>query len=134
MRIYLAIKYHEDNSNQDLILKLLEKLETAGIETVSVMRDFEQWGKNHYEPKELMELSFEQIDQCDALILEFSEKGVGLGIEAGYCFSKKKPIFVIAKEGSEISGTLQGIKKDICFYNEVSDLERYFAKIVQNEK
>ncbi len=129
MKVYLAIKYHEDNSNEDLILKLLKELESAGIETISVMRDFEQWGKVKYAPKELMELSFEQIDSCDALILEFSEKGVGLGIEAGYCFAKKIPIFLVAKQGAEISETLQGIIKDVCFYHELSELEHYFSKI-----
>ena len=33
------------------------------------------------------------IDKCDILIAETSDRGIGIGIEVGYAKAKKKPIF-----------------------------------------
>ncbi|UYP47388.1 hypothetical protein NEF87_003673 [Candidatus Lokiarchaeum ossiferum] len=129
MKIYLAIKYHPDNTNREFITELANKLENAGIDSIIAVKDLEQWGKIHFTPQKLMDLSFKQIDLCDALVLEFSEKGVGLGIEAGYCYARKIPIYVIAKQGSDISNTIQGIATEIYLYDQLSELDEYFEKI-----
>lgn len=117
MKTYLAIKFKEDGSNKELIERLSKRLEQAGIETVVFFRDYENWGERKFEPKELMRLVHEATNVCDAVLIEFSEKGVGLGIEAGYARAKGKPIHVIAKTGSEISDTLRGIATSITFYD-----------------
>ena len=129
MKAYLAIKYYPDNSNKELIIDLTKKLENSGIETISAVKDIEQWGKKKFTPQKLMELCFHQIDFCDMLIVEFSEKGVGLGIEAGYGYAKKHPIYVVAKEQSNISETIKGIAKKIMFYEKTSDLTSFFEEI-----
>jgi nucleoside 2-deoxyribosyltransferase len=36
-----------------------------------------------------MRLTFEKIDICDLVIIDLTEKSVGLGIEAGYAYAKK---------------------------------------------
>lgn len=121
-KAYLAIKFHEDFKNKKLIKDISESLRKADFEVVVMVRDYEKWGDVHFTPKELMKLTFQLIDKSDILIIEFSEKGVGLGIEAGYAYSKGKPIIVIAKKGSEISSTLKGIAKRIIFYQDVKDI------------
>ncbi len=123
---YLAIKFHENNQNKELIENICQSLTEAGIQTIVMARDYEKWGKVHFLPEELMKLTFELIDKTEMLIIEFSEKGVGLGIEAGYAFAKKIPIIVIAKEGSDISNTLKGISKEIIFYNNPKELANKF--------
>ena len=122
MKSYFAHKFHPDSRNKELIENLAESLKNNGVETVIMARDFEKWGEVKFAPQELMKLSFEQMDLCDCLILEFSEKGVGLGIEAGYAYATKKPIYVIAKTGSEISTTIQGIADKIVFYDNPSEV------------
>ena len=119
---YLVIKFHENNKNKALIENISKSLLDAGIQTTVMARDFEKWGKVHFSPEELMKLTFELINKNEILIVEFSEKGVGLGIEAGYAFAKNKPIIVIAKEGSDISNTISGIAKEIIFYNNPEEL------------
>ena len=81
-------------------------------------------GISRFNPKELMKITFEEIGSSDIVIVEFSEKGVGLGIEAGYAWAKEIPVWVIAQEGVEISTTLQGISTRIIFYEEMNDLKR----------
>ncbi|MFH1400582.1 MAG: nucleoside 2-deoxyribosyltransferase [Nanoarchaeota archaeon] len=109
MKAFLSIKFHEDSSNKALIEEVSSSLDDAGITSVVVARDHERWGTVRFTPQELMNLTFRLIDECDILLVEFSEKGVGLGIEAGYAHAKGKPIIVVARHGSDISSTLEGI-------------------------
>jgi 2'-deoxynucleoside 5'-phosphate N-hydrolase len=122
MKAYLAIKFKEDYSNRPFIEDLSRVLKDVGIITEIMVRDHERWGEKIFSPKELMQLTFEAIDNSNILIIEFSEKGVGLGIEAGYAFAKRKPIIVIAKEDASISSTLSGIANNIIFYKDISEL------------
>ena len=132
MKAYLAIKYHEDNKNKELIKNIIKILSEKDIDVTVMCRDYEKWGEVKFEPSELMKLTFECINKSDFLLVEFSEKGVGLGIEAGYAYSKGIPIIVIAKIGSDISNTLKGISKEIIFYADLEDLKRKldFEKLV----
>ena len=122
-KAYLSIKFHEDSKNRKLIDDISKSLLESGIQTYVVEREY---GKIYASPQELMNITFKLIDNSDMIIIEFSEKGVGIGIEAGYAFSKNIPIFVIAKEGSEISSTLRGISKEIMFYNDPIELANKF--------
>ncbi|MCB0411926.1 MAG: hypothetical protein KDD22_05330 [Bdellovibrionales bacterium] len=83
----------------------------------------EKWGKVSFSPNELMQKTFAQIDQSDIALIEFSEKGVGLGIEAGYAFSKGIPVHVIAKAGTDISSTMRGIATKIVHYENFSEID-----------
>ncbi|HRW05448.1 MAG TPA: DinB family protein [Caldilineaceae bacterium] len=122
MHLYLAIKYHANGQNRALIEALSATLSAAGHRSTCVFRDIEQWGAKELPPAALMRHSFRAIDAADLVLLEFSEKGVGLGIEAGYAHSQGKPVVVIARTGSEISTTLQGIAQQVFFYDTLEDL------------
>ncbi|HEY4498994.1 MAG TPA: nucleoside 2-deoxyribosyltransferase [Candidatus Paceibacterota bacterium] len=130
MNAYLAIKFKEDFSNRSLIENICTALEIVGVQTTVMVRDLEKWGKTKFTPQEMMSKAFEETDKADILIIEFSEKGVGLGIEAGYALAKGKPIIVIAKTGSEISDTLKGLAKDIIFYAEPDELSEKFQRFI----
>jgi nucleoside 2-deoxyribosyltransferase len=58
-----------------------------------------------------------------------TEKGVGLGIEAGYAYAKGIPIITIVKSGSDISETLVGISKKIFLYNNIEDLAIFYKNL-----
>ncbi len=99
MKAYISIKYRADNGNKDCIQKISSALEQNGFETVCVARDIEKWGGVQLSPHELMQRTFTEIDSSNLLVVDLTEKGVGLGIEAGYAHAKQIPIVVIAKEG-----------------------------------
>jgi Clp amino terminal domain, pathogenicity island component len=128
--VYLGIKYHADLSNRSLLERISSTLQEVDCQTLCVVRDGENWGAIQLGPAELMELSFSMIDTSDVVLLELSEKGVGLGIEAGYAYAKGKPIITIAKQGSDISATLQGISKQVSFYNNPEELTRLLVKLI----
>ena len=122
MKIFLAIKFHEDSSNRELIEQISASLVSSGNEVVVMARDYEKWGKVKLSPKELMVLTFKHIDESDMLVVEFSEKGVGLGVEAGYAYAKRVPIVVVARTGSDISNTIQGVAKEVVFYDDPREI------------
>ncbi|MCE2394854.1 nucleoside 2-deoxyribosyltransferase [Candidatus Poribacteria bacterium] len=129
MRAYISIKYRADHSNGDCIEKIASALEQNGFETVCITRDIEKWGQIELSPQELMQRTFTEIDSSHLIVVDLTEKGVGLGIEAGYAYAKGIPIAVIAKKGSDISATLQGISQKLFLYDEFEDLTHFFKDI-----
>jgi len=123
MKFCLSIKYYPHHENRETIESICNALEQNRHVVKHMDRDYEKWGEIKFSPQELMEQAFKIIDSCDVLLVEASEKGVGIGIESGYAYAKGKPIFVIAKEGSDISGTLKGIAQKIITYTSKEDMK-----------
>ena len=129
MKAYLAIKFHENCKNRKLVEQISEALQKANFNATVMIRDYEKWGKVKFTPEELMKLTFKLIRESEILVVEFSEKGVGLGIEAGYAYAMNKPIIVIAKRESDISTTLRGIAKDVFLYDNPEELTEKFKNL-----
>lgn len=120
--IYLALKYHPDHKNRNLIELISSACRSAGYETVCIARDIEKYGQIHLPPGELMRLSFEKIIQSKYLLVDLSEKGVGIGIEAGYAYATGIPIITILPKDAEISDTLSGISSFEYRYQRPGDI------------
>ncbi len=124
---YLGIKFYADQSNRPLIEMITAALTQAGWTTQVIVRDLEQWGAAQFEPQTLMARTFAVIEASDIVVIDLTEKGVGLGIEAGYAFAKGIPVFTIAREGADISTTLRGISQDVCHYKNEEALVSFFS-------
>ncbi|GIK43825.1 MAG: hypothetical protein BroJett011_76580 [Chloroflexota bacterium] len=129
MKIYLAIKYHPNQQNRIQVEAISGILEQQGFETVCIVRDVERWGQVHFTPAELMRRSFAEIETSDVVVIELTEKGVGVGIEAGYAYAKGIPIITIARKGADISATLQGISQKLFLYDDMDELTRFFHQL-----
>lgn len=129
MRAYIAIKFHADHSNRAAIEEISAGLAAQSIETICIARDLEGWGETRFTPDALMKESFAEIEACDFILVELSEKGVGIGIEAGYAYAQGIPIFTIAKTGCDTSETLRGISRRVYLYDTIKDLNPFFAQL-----
>lgn len=125
---YLGIKFYADQRNRPLIEMITTALIKTGWTTQVIVRDLEEWGAVQFEPQTLMARTFAVIEASDIAIIDLTEKGVGLGIEAGYAFAKGIPIITIAREGADISTTLRGISQEVCLYRNESDLVTFFRE------
>jgi nucleoside 2-deoxyribosyltransferase len=128
MRAYIAIKYHPDSRNRPAIEQISCALEQNGFDTICLARDLEDWGRVQFSPEELMQRAFEAINASDLVVVDLTEKGVGIGIEAGYAWAKRKPILTIAQTGADISATLQGISQWVLQYDSLDELPGLFAR------
>jgi nucleoside 2-deoxyribosyltransferase len=122
MKAYLGIKFHHDNRNRTIIDAITQALGECGFETVCIRRDVEQWGAMTLSPRELMTATFDAIRASELVVIDLTEKGVGLGIEAGYAYAHSIPVFTIAQEGTEVSPTLEGISTAVGFYQSPQEL------------
>ncbi|TCK98051.1 hypothetical protein EDC19_0466 [Natranaerovirga hydrolytica] len=129
MKFYLGIKFHNDLSNKDLIERICSIAEQQKHQIICDHRDLEEWGEISFSLKELMIKTFEFIENSDAVIIEFSESGVGLGIEAGFAVAKNIPVYVLLPKGRELSPTMQGICKKCFEYETDEDIQQMFRII-----
>ncbi len=139
MKAYLAIKYHPDNANRPRIEGISAALETCGFETVCIARDVECWGQVQLEPADLMARSFAELDGCDVVVVDISEKGVGVGIEAGYAYARRIPILTIAAhrpgslwEEADVPTTLRGISREVFQYRQFGELVDFFSNLPES--
>lgn len=131
MTIYLGIKFHADNSNRAKIEALTDVLTECGFQSICIRRDVEKWGDIELSAADLMRTTFELIETCEAAVIDLTEKGVGLGIEAGYAYAKGIPVITIAEIGSDISTTLAGISELVQHYQNLGELNKLFSALPQ---
>ena len=129
-KAYLGIKYYSDHRNKGKIDFISSIVEKFGYSTTCITRDVEKWGKVQFSPNDLMFETFKIIESSDIVIIDLSEKGVGLGIEAGYAYSKQIPIITIS-EKQKISTTLLGISRNHFVYEEESDLFDFLNHVLK---
>ncbi len=129
-KAFMSIKFYEGDKTKQIIQDITEALKGAGIDNCVLIRDVEDWGKIHLPSDALMpDYAFPRMEKSDMLVVEFSEKGVGLGVGAGYCYRAGVPIYLIAKEGSDISSTIGGLARAVIFYKDMADITKSFQKI-----
>lgn len=129
--VYLAIKFHADHRNRELVDRISAIFDEHGMTTVCAARDFEEWGQVSLAAQDLMQTSFHAIRNCAAVVVEFSEKGVGLGIEVGYASALDTPVFVLLRPSAQLSTTLEGASTNVFRYSDdqsLSDAARCIAE------
>lgn len=131
-RVFLSIKYYEDNRNRRFIEEFSEVLQQKSIEVICVVRDLENWGEMALSPKELMSATFKLIRSCEYLVVDLNEKGIGLGIEVGYAAASQIPILAIAPANTIISTTLQGVACSCIEYIDCTDAARQVYTKIMN--
>lgn len=128
-RVFLSIKYHANHVNRARIEAIITALAQRGAQGVCIARDVECWGECQFDAAELMRRTFVEIDASDLVMVDLTEKGVGIGIEAGYAYAKQIPIVTIAQRGADISETMRGISRAVLFYNDLAEVARAISNI-----
>lgn len=121
LRAYLSLKYHADQANRARIEALSDALQGIGIETYCVARDLELWGARRFSARDLMQRSLQAMLASDIVLIDFSEKGVGIGIEAGYAHAHRRPVIVIVPATEMLSTTLLGIADGVIVSTQPDD-------------
>lgn len=132
MKIYLAIKYYDNNSNQELITSVSNIIEAKGDICLVAVRDFEEWGMIKLAPKKLMKKISEGIKQSDAVLIELSQKGIGLGIVIGLAKAMHKPVLIIARCGTHISYTVLGVADKVIYYKNEQAISHAILEILKS--
>lgn len=82
--------------------------------------------------KEMMQIAFEEIDKSDFLIVELTKKAIGVGVEVGYAFAKRKPIIYIKRKSAKHSTTVDGCSNFIIEYEDEVHLSKEIEKAISS--
>lgn len=128
MKVFLSIKYYDDMRNKNLIEKICSAIENCGDIPFVFAKNVQNYGKCEFSAEEIMEIAFNEINSSDVLLIDATELSIGIGIEAGYAFSKKIPIYLIAKKNAYVSNSIKGIASKALFYDKPEEIEKLFCK------
>ncbi len=126
MKIFLSIKYYDDMRNKNLIEKIYNIISLKGNEVFVFAKNIQNYGECTMTPKEVMEKAFSEIDSSDILLAEASNLSIGVGIEVGYAYSKKIPVYLIASKKSFVSNSIKGISSKSLFYEKIDEISNLF--------
>ena len=119
--------------------KLVDKEITAIMDTLDEFKISSFVFVDNYkfdltEERQMMKQAMAEIDNCDILIAETSDKGIGIGIEVGYAKAKDKTVIYLRQKGTEHSTTVSGISDFQIVYLDTNDLKNQLAVTVNKMK
>jgi nucleoside 2-deoxyribosyltransferase len=129
MKVFISIKYHSDSANHERIDALINLARHHGMQPVCIPANIILNGFPLTDAHELMRRTFMELRDSNLMIVDLTEKGVGVGIEAGYARARGIPIATIAAADSEISETLAGISDRVFYYENWEALDGFMCQL-----
>jgi len=121
MKVFITASFKGGINKEEIeLLCLLAK--ESGFQDFCFIRDIENYQKVFDDPKKLMNRSKEEIEKCDILLIDMTNKPTGRAIEAGIAFAQNKKIILIMKKGTKIKDTASGISDAIIEYENIRDI------------
>ena len=129
MKAYLSLSYSKRRSIENEISVINDILNSFQIEAFIFV---DQYSFQQDEEKKMMHQTLSDIDECDFLIAEVSDKAIGVGVEVGYAKAKNKPIIYLRHSTAEHSTTISGVSDYSIFYNDINDLKGHLSTILKS--
>jgi len=131
MKAYISVSFNKR--------KLVDKEITAIVDTLNEFKISSFVFVDNYkfdltQERQMMQQAMADIDNCDILLAETSDKGIGIGIEAGYAKAKQKTVIYLRQKDKEHSTTVSGISDFQIFYIDTTDLKNQLADTVDKIK
>jgi 2'-deoxynucleoside 5'-phosphate N-hydrolase len=128
MKAYIAVSIKNRNIISNVISIITNALSDYGMESLVFV------DKYYFAPDEeyiMMQQVMSDIDKCDILIAEVSDKGIGIGVEVGYAKAKEKTILYLRHKDASHSTTVSGMSDYQIIYNDVLDLEFKLRAVIE---
>jgi 2'-deoxynucleoside 5'-phosphate N-hydrolase len=128
MQAYIAISYNKRKQLQPELDVIKEVLKQHSIIPFVFIDNYTFDAERE---KEMMQAAFAEIDKCDLLIAEVSDKAIGIGIEVGYAKAKNKPVIYLRYAAAEHSTTVSGASDHAVIYTDTGDLQNQLNEILK---
>ena len=129
MKAYISVSYSSRKAIDGEITTIIDTLNEFNISSLVFVDEFKF---ELVQESQMMKQAMIEIDNCDLLIAETSDKGIGIGIEVGYAKAKGKPVLYLRKKDAEHSTTVSGISDFQIIYINTKDLHFQLAGILKN--
>jgi nucleoside 2-deoxyribosyltransferase len=127
MKAYIAVSYSKRKLVDKEITLIIETLNTFDISSFVFVDNYKF---DISQEKQMMSQAMNDIENCDILIAETSEKGIGIGIEVGYAKAKGKIVIYLRGQNAEHSTTVSGISDFQIVYSNTKDLQIKLINII----
>lgn len=131
MKAYIAVSFSKKEELKKETEAITDALSHAGFAAFVFVNQYQ------FEPaaeKEMMRAALAEINSCDLLIAETSEKAIGVGVEAGYAKAKDKPLIYVRKFIASHSTTVAGISDFQILYHSPEDLQQQLDPVLVSIK
>ena len=125
MTAYISISYSKRKSLQKELDAITDTLKKNSIKPFVFVDNFTF---SPLQERGMMQQAFEEIDKCDLLIAETSDKAIGIGIELGYAKAKNIPIIYLRNKDAEHSTTAAGASDYKIIYSDAGDLSKQLSE------
>jgi 2'-deoxynucleoside 5'-phosphate N-hydrolase len=128
MRAYISVSFSKRKSIDKEITAIVDTLNAFKISSFVFVDSYKF---DLTQERAMMQQAMVDIDNCDILIAETSDKGIGIGIEVGYAKAKGKTVIYLRQKDTEHSTTVSGISDFQIVYVDTVDLKKQLADIIE---
>jgi nucleoside 2-deoxyribosyltransferase len=131
VKAYISVSYKNRKSVDSEIEEIIQTLRESSISSLVFVDRY------RFEPEqehEMMKTAMSEIDSCDLLIAEVSDKGIGIGVEVGYAKAKGKPVVYLRHQNAEHSTTVSGVSDFQVIYSDITDLKQKLTQVITKLK
>jgi nucleoside 2-deoxyribosyltransferase len=128
MTAYISVSFSKRKLVNKVLTAIIATLKEYKIEPFIFVDNYKY---DLTQARQMMQQAMTDINNCDLLIAETSDKGIGIGIEVGYAKAKNKPVIYLRQKESEHSTTVSGISDFQIFYSDTNDLQKQLSGIVK---
>lgn len=128
MVAYISVSFNKRKFLKDELNTLNETLNYFQI-TPFVFVDHHNFDSS--QEKVMMQQAINDIQNCQILIAEVSEKGIGIGIEVGYAKALEKPVIYMRNINAEHSTTVSGISDYQIIYRDLIDMKKQLTIVLR---
>lgn len=128
MTAYISVSFNKQKSVENELNAISSTLKAFRI-TPFIFVDKYKFESS--EEKQMMIQSMSDIENCDILIAETSDKGIGIGIEVGYAKAKNKTVIYLRQKEAEHSTTVSGISDFQVIYDSLEDLHAQLSSVLR---
>ncbi|HEV7330543.1 MAG TPA: nucleoside 2-deoxyribosyltransferase [Flavisolibacter sp.] len=128
LKAYISLSYHKRQDLEQEVRTIKETLLGFAILPFVFVDNY------HFHPSEerqMMQQALQDIDDCDILLAETSDKGIGIGIEAGFAKAKNKPVIYMRQKKAAHSTTVSGISDFQIVYESSNDLQKQLSAVLE---
>ncbi|MBI4185575.1 hypothetical protein HY524_00815 [Candidatus Berkelbacteria bacterium] len=128
MKAYVSAKFAGDD-NEETIEHLCQAAERAGFTVTCTIRDYDDFGRDGDQVEPLVEYIFAKIEEAEIVLIDVTDKGMGLGVEAGYAVANDKPVVLLVTHDADVSPIMEKLALRIIPYQGFEDLTQQLSAL-----
>ena len=127
MKAYISVSFNRRQALDKELKAIKAVLAKLGVDPFVFV---DNYNFDRTQEQKMMKQATADIDKCDILIAETSDKAIGIGIEVGYAKAKMKPVIYLRHKTADHSTTVSGISDFQIIYENIPDLQEQLENTI----